>query len=214
VQKTIIAVLILLVLLLSAALVRVQGREQQLEERLAAAERVRNPRPTTEASPARSEESPASAAPEAYSMTSMPPALQDRHTLEEKINPPPQPKPFSRSPRVLTPSLNRGVGTVLSLTPEEPALPLGRRPGYLGISGVDAEGGGVQVTQVQPGTVAGLSGLLPGDVLLEVNGQKVANYADLASKVRLFGEGGPVTLRIRRGLTEFYQGAQLGPRPP
>jgi S1-C subfamily serine protease len=105
---------------------------------------------------------------------------------------------------------------VLTTRPEPPLpeVPEGRRPGYLGITGSDAEGGGVLVTQVQQGTVAGLSGLRAGDVILEVNGEKVANYGDLAAKMRLHGEGGPVTLRIRRGATEFYQGAQLGPRPP
>src|SRR6476646_4350204 len=50
-QKTIIALLILLVLGLSAALVRVQDRERRMEERLAAAERVRPSKPATSLPP-------------------------------------------------------------------------------------------------------------------------------------------------------------------
>ncbi len=198
-QKTLSAVLFLLVLVLSAALVRVQNHEQQLEERLAAAERVRTPKPAPPPSPAPATDSPAPEVPGLSPTPSKPPPL------EEKISP---------STKVLSPVLTFSDSPFVLSTQEEPPLPSGRRPGYLGIVGSDAAGGGVQVMQVQPGTVAGLSGLRPGDVLLEVNGERVANYLDLAAKMRLNGEGGPVTFRIRRGVTEFYQGAQLGPRPP
>jgi hypothetical protein len=269
-QKTLSAVLLLLVLVLSAALVRVQSREHLPEERRATAERVRPPRP---AAPATPEDVSIAPAPRTVEV---PEPVAKTSTLPIPIEPvkaaPKQPltMTFTRSTKVLTHELNlredqkkaiaeirktaeaagllyrerlrvieeeaerairrwldpqqlqaydaakaapSDIQVVLS-TPEEPALPEGRRPGFLGIVGSDAEGGGVQVTQVQQGTVAGYSGLRVGDVILEVNGEKVANYADLATKMRLNGEGGPVTLRIRRGATEFYQGAQLGPRPP
>jgi membrane-associated protease RseP (regulator of RpoE activity) len=209
-QKTLIAVLLLLVLFLTAALVRVQSREHQLEERLDAAERIRIPKPAPMPTPVLATNISAPEVPVVPATPSKPPPL------EEKITPPPQTRTSNPSTKVQTPGLTFSFSEdqlVLSM-PEEPPLPEGRRPGYLGITGSDAEGGGVQVTQVQQGTVAGQSGLRVGDVILEVNGERVANYGDLAAKMRLNGEGGPVTLRIRRGATEFYQGAQLGPRPP
>jgi C-terminal processing protease CtpA/Prc len=111
-------------------------------------------------------------------------------------------------------AMRKVQGDVQVLPMEDDGQLSGRRPGYLGIVGADAQGGGVQVSQVQAGTVAGYSGLQNGDVILEVNGERVTSYGDLAGKVRRSGEGGPVTLRIRRGTSEFYQGMQLGSRPP
>jgi membrane-associated protease RseP (regulator of RpoE activity) len=205
-QKTFMAALLLLVLVLSAALVRVQIRNQGLAERLADAERLRPPRPAPPPPPA-----PAPAVPPAAPPASL--QVQDLPSLEEKIQSPPVARTSPRIPKVLSSGPSATDHPFLPQTTED-LLPAGRRPGYLGIIGLDEEGGGVRITQVQPGTVAAWSGLQPGDVLLEVNGERVANYGDLAAKVRLYGEGGPVTLRIRRGVSDFYQGAQLGPRPP
>src|SRR2546425_542951 len=77
----------------------------------------------------------------------------------------------------------------------------------------DREGGGAQITQVMRDGVASGSGLQPGDVILEINGEKIADYSALAAKIREAGEGAPVNLRLRRGGSEFYQGLQLGARP-
>lgn len=93
-----------------------------------------------------------------------------------------------------------------------PVESAGPRPGFLGISGGDAAGGGVQISQVFPNTAASGSGLAAGDVILEVNGQPVAGLADLTSKIQATDEGTPVSLKVRRGDSEFYQGVQLGPR--
>ena len=271
-QKTIIALLILLVLGLSAALVRVQDRERRLEERLAAAEHWRpSKKPISPLPPPPEEPVVPSRAPD--------PAESKAPAPKTPAPPPTQAEPVQAwSNRVMTMSYSwptRALLPELRLTdaqkkmildlrrsaelqtlayreleqkieaqteeairglldpqqlqaydamkspqmvqvytpPQEELLPSGRRPGYLGITGMDAPGGGVQLTSVQPGTVAGFSGLQEGDVILEVNGEKVASYSDLAARVRQSGEGGPVTLRIRRGASEFYQGVQLGQRP-
>ncbi len=98
--------------------------------------------------------------------------------------------------------------TVEPLAPELNAS--GRKPGYLGINGSDAKGGGTTVTQVFPNTVAASLGLQKDDVILEFNGLPVAGLSDLASKIRESGEGSPANIKIRRGGTEFYQGLQLG----
>jgi hypothetical protein len=92
---------------------------------------------------------------------------------------------------------------------EEPP-PSGRNPGFLGITGSDAPGGGAQVTQVLPNTVASWLGLQKDDVILELNGDSVPTLAALATKIRDIGEGAAASLRVRRNGTEFYQGVQLG----
>jgi len=272
VQKTIIALLILLVLGLSAALVRIQDRERRLEERLIAAEHLRPSKPAPLLPPPPEEpvvpsRSPDPAEPKAPAPKTPTPPSTQAEPMQALPNGPARVMTYSWASRALPPELRltdaqkkmildlrrsadlqtlayreleqkleaqteeaiRGLldpqqlqaydamkapQTVQIYTPppEEP-LPSGRRPGYLGVTGGDAQGGGVQLTSVQPGTVAGYSGLQAGDVILEVNGEKVAGYNDFAARVRQNGEGGPVTLRIRRGASEFYQGVQLGQRP-
>jgi membrane-associated protease RseP (regulator of RpoE activity) len=84
--------------------------------------------------------------------------------------------------------------------------------GYLGVSGADADGGGVRLSQVLPKTAAEEIGLKVGDVILEVNGEKIQNYGDLATKIQGNTQGTAVILRLRRDGTEFFQVATLGPR--
>lgn len=97
---------------------------------------------------------------------------------------------------------------------QEAATPqAGPKPGYLGVSGSDSAGGGVELQQVFPDTVASRAGLQSGDVLLDIDGEKLAGYAALAEKIRAAGEGRPMSLRLRRAGAEFTLGVQLGPRP-
>jgi hypothetical protein len=102
------------------------------------------------------------------------------------------------------------VGATTFEPVEEPRTATGQRQGYLGISGGDAEGGGVQVTGVNPNTAASVFGLQQNDVILEFNGQPVSNLSALSGKIKESGEGFPVILKIRRGGAEFYQNVQLG----
>jgi len=101
----------------------------------------------------------------------------------------------------------------LALAQEAAAPQAGQKPGYLGVSGSDALGGGVELQQVFPNTVASQAGLQSGDVLLDIDGEKLANYTVLAEKIRAAGEGRPMSLRVRRAGVEFTLGVQLGPRP-
>jgi hypothetical protein len=96
---------------------------------------------------------------------------------------------------------------------EEPKTASGLKPGYLGISGGDAPGGGAQVTQVFPNTVASGLGLQKDDVILEFNGEAVPSLSALSTKIKESGEGFPVTLKLRRGGNEFFQSFQLGSWP-
>jgi hypothetical protein len=86
-------------------------------------------------------------------------------------------------------------------------------PGYLGISGDTAPGGGVRVTSVTPDSAAGRFGLREGDVILQFNGQPIHDFAALAQRVRETGEGFAATMRIRRDGVELDHAVQLGARP-
>lgn len=83
----------------------------------------------------------------------------------------------------------------------------------MGLNGTDAPGGGAVITVIFPVTAAERAGLVPGDVILEFNGERVADLAGLFESARGAGEGAPVSLRIRRGGSEFYLGLQLGRHP-
>jgi hypothetical protein len=87
------------------------------------------------------------------------------------------------------------------------------RPGYMGMNGVDAPGGGALVTQVFPSTAAHHAGLLVGDVVTEFNGRSVPDLASLFQWARNTGEGTPISLRIRRAGVEIFIGLQLGRHP-
>jgi len=102
---------------------------------------------------------------------------------------------------------------VTTFDPVEEKTSSGLRPGYLGISGGDVDGGGARVAQVLPNTPAAAFGLQKDDVILEVNGQAVPNVAGLTEKIREAGEGLPAVLRIRRAGQEFTQSVQLGALP-
>lgn len=86
----------------------------------------------------------------------------------------------------------------------------GLKPGFLGVSGGDASGGGAEVTNVIANSAASASGLLAGDVILQVNGEPVAGLGALSETIRKSGEGFAANLLIRRGGVEFIQGVQLG----
>ena len=96
---------------------------------------------------------------------------------------------------------------------EEPKTASGLRQGYLGISGEDAKGGGTRVREVFPNTAASAFGLQKDDVILEVNGEPVADQSAMSGKIKQAGEGSPLILRIRRGGNEFTQSVQLGGVP-
>jgi putative serine protease PepD len=87
--------------------------------------------------------------------------------------------------------------------------------GYLGVSGTDPTLGqpGALVNQVQQGGPAAKAGLQVGDLITNVNGQKVQSMDDLAAQVRVLGAGQKVTLGIVRDGRQQTITATLTNRP-
>ena len=76
--------------------------------------------------------------------------------------------------------------------------------GYLGVSGGEQDDSvGVPLAEVVPGSPAEEAGLLPGDVVLAIDGKAVQNMIDLAAEVKLRRPGEVVELTIRRDV-EIY----------
>lgn len=97
--------------------------------------------------------------------------------------------------------------------------------GFLGVryqrsdvfnQGVGNPAKGVTVMNVQPGSPADLAKLLPGDVILTVDG-KALNPAspdlDFASRIQAFGAGRAVTLSLSRGGEEIDLKVTLAAKP-
>jgi len=86
--------------------------------------------------------------------------------------------------------------------------------GFLGISmSLEYEGVGVRVEAVEKKSGADRAGLVPGDVILEVNGREANGSFELRSSLQRVRPGEDVRLKIRRGQAEMEKVTQLGSRP-
>jgi predicted metalloprotease with PDZ domain len=69
----------------------------------------------------------------------------------------------------------------------------------LGIAGLQAGGnGGAQVTEVQPGTAAAKAGIQPNDLITEISGVPVENFAALTAEIAKAKPGDSVKLKVLR----------------
>ncbi len=84
--------------------------------------------------------------------------------------------------------------------------------GFLGISGQDATdgGGGAIVTEVVAGSAAEAAGLEVGDRIVSVDGDPIAEMAELAAKIKLYRPGDAVEIEIDREGRRFVTTAVLG----
>jgi len=76
---------------------------------------------------------------------------------------------------------------------------------------------GVAIVEVLRDTAAAAAGLLPGDVVLAVNGQRleaVDDVNDFPKRIARFGPGAKITLEVLRGDTRLEVHATLQARPP
>jgi S1-C subfamily serine protease len=88
-------------------------------------------------------------------------------------------------------------------------------PGYIGISGTDADVGerpGALVNSVAPGEAASEAGIQANDVIIGINGRPVTSISDLAAKVREYQAGTTVTLQVERNDETIDVEVTLGSR--
>jgi S1-C subfamily serine protease len=81
---------------------------------------------------------------------------------------------------------------------QRPAADSGNAPRRLGVRFRGMPGGGaLTVAGVEPGSTAEQAGLLPGDVLLTLNGKPAADY-DMAALGALFRSSDPLRIEVDR----------------
>jgi putative serine protease PepD len=87
--------------------------------------------------------------------------------------------------------------------------------GYLGVTMGEPTGGqdGALVQEVAPGSPAAKAGLRPGDLVVAIDGQSVADYGELGARIRAHKPGDKVTLKVVRGGNETTVTASLTQRP-
>jgi S1-C subfamily serine protease len=93
--------------------------------------------------------------------------------------------------------------------------PLGKGPGYLGIT-FTKEDGGLLITEVKPGGPAEKGGLKAEDLIVRMDGTDMSN-ADTADLVRIVAGQRPgtvVAVEVKRGTETLTLKIKLGPRPP
>ncbi|MCE9548727.1 MAG: S1C family serine protease [Planctomycetia bacterium] len=104
-----------------------------------------------------------------------------------------------------------GVGTdpvavgVVSVTARAISPPRG----VLGVLLAD-DGAGARVDEVLPGSAAAEAGLQSGDVIVELNGQKVAHREEMVSRLSKMQAGDKVRLKIARDSERLDRAATLG----
>jgi putative serine protease PepD len=115
---------------------------------------------------------------------------------------------FAIASTTITPmlaQLQRGSASSAVSTPSASA-------GYLGITSRDSVGG-VQVVEVVTGAPAAAAGLVPGDVIVTVDGQQVASSQALTTAIGAHKPGDAVTLTLQRGARTATVKVTLGTRP-
>ena len=85
--------------------------------------------------------------------------------------------------------------------------------GFLGITLGDSTDGGAVIAEVAKGSAADKAGLEPGDIVLSIAGQKIANADRLVRTIQRYKVGESVALKIRRGKDEKEMKATLAKRP-
>jgi S1-C subfamily serine protease len=75
---------------------------------------------------------------------------------------------------------------------------------------VEDKGGAVTVTFVHAGSPAEQAGLQEGDVILRLDGRKVAGRADFMSRIWQMKPGDEAKLSVRRGSGEVEVPVRLG----
>jgi putative serine protease PepD len=105
------------------------------------------------------------------------------------------------------------VDTLRRITPELERRGEVRRA-YLGVTTTDLErGSGAQVADTVDGAPAERAGLRPGDVIVSVDGHRIADPADLAADIERRRPGARVRVEFRRGSVTRVVELRLEERP-
>ena len=84
--------------------------------------------------------------------------------------------------------------------------------GYL--EGALIDSGDTNTDPVLPNSPASVAGLMEGDIILEVNGEKIAGGRSLAKMILSFRVGDRIKLKIARGNEVFEVIVTLDAHPP
>jgi membrane-associated protease RseP (regulator of RpoE activity) len=82
-----------------------------------------------------------------------------------------------------------------------------------GVGGRFQETGRTEVISIGEGTPAEIAGLVPGDVVLAVNGDSIESSDDLRSTIGSLTAGRDIIVTVDRSGSEIDLGARLAPRP-
>ncbi|HEX8976433.1 MAG TPA: trypsin-like peptidase domain-containing protein [Solirubrobacteraceae bacterium] len=85
---------------------------------------------------------------------------------------------------------------------------------YVGVELVSNSAGGAEVGSVQPGTPGASAGLKAHDLIVAVNGRKIASTDGFIAGVDTYSPGQTVTMTVRRGGQTLQLKVKLGTRPP
>ena len=86
------------------------------------------------------------------------------------------------------------------------------KPGFMGISGRDADVG-ARLTSISEDGPAAKAGLKEDDIIVEMDGERITSYDELAWRIRLAGEGTKVDLVVVRDGEEMEFEVTLGAHP-
>lgn len=70
-------------------------------------------------------------------------------------------------------------------------------PGWIGVL-IKDEGGNVMIKKVLKGSPAERADIKPGDIILEIEGEKIRNVKDLIEKTRFFSPGEKIEIKLKR----------------
>ncbi len=88
-----------------------------------------------------------------------------------------------------------------------------KRPGFLGVMGdKDSDVEGARVQEALAGMPAAIGGIKAGDVIVECNGKKIANWAELVGITTSLNSGDVVKLKVKREAVTLDLTVTLGER--
>lgn len=84
--------------------------------------------------------------------------------------------------------------------------------GYVGVTAEDWPGvsGWIHISDVRPGSPAQQAGLRMGDIILNIDGQKLRNSRELAQRIRRHQPGGTISLGVLRGDSTHAVSIKIG----